>query len=129
MIFHRSHHSQPLVYMKSNITSRSRIAVILAMLFTSLSAFGQGGGTLANPHWNITLTDFGYSDFLLDNTPGFEGREYLSGEWGAAMGYQVAGGPNVTAQWLESKGGQPRHWQTHGWRASVHRGELADRAV
>ena len=39
--------------------------------------------------------------FFLDNTPGFEGREYLSGEWGAAVGYQVAGGPNVTAQWLE----------------------------
>jgi hypothetical protein len=72
-----------------------------AMLLASLSAFGQGPITLANPHWNITLTDFGYSDFLLDNTPGFEGREYLSGEWGAAVGYQVAGGPDVTAQWLE----------------------------
>ncbi len=66
-----------------------------------MAAFGQGPLTIANPHWNITLTDFGYSDFLLDNTPGFEGREYLSGEWGAAVGYQVSGGPNVTAEWLE----------------------------
>ena len=53
-------------------------------------AEGQGVLTMANPHWNITLTDAGYSDFLLDNTPGFEGREYLSGEWGAAVGYQLA---------------------------------------
>ena len=56
--------------------------------------------TIANPHWNITLTDFGYSDFLLDNTPGFQGREYLSGEWGAAVGYTNSGGI-VTPQWLE----------------------------
>ena len=72
----------------------------LALLFSPGSAAAQAL-TLANPHWNITLTDFGYSDFLLDNTPGFEGREYLSGEWGAAVGYQVSGGPGVTAQWLE----------------------------
>ena len=57
--------------------------------------------TLANPHWNITLTDAGYSDFLLDNTPGFEGREYLSGEWGAAVAYQVAGQAATPPQWLE----------------------------
>ncbi len=49
-----------------------------------------------NPNWNITLTDFGYSDFLFDNTPGFEGREYLSGEWGAAIGYG-----STSPQWLD----------------------------
>ena len=47
--------------------------------------------TLGNPAWNVTLTDYGYSDFLLDNTPGFQGREYLSGEWGAAVSYQLNG--------------------------------------
>ena len=57
--------------------------------------------TLANPHWNITLSDFGYSDFLLDNTPGFEGREYLSGEWGAAVGYQLPGGTVVAPRFLD----------------------------
>lgn len=87
--------------MKTNPTSRSRIAAVVAMLLAPLPAFGQGGLTLANPHWNITLTDFGYSDFLLDNTPGFEGREYLSGEWGAAVAYQVSGGASVTPQWLQ----------------------------
>lgn len=64
-------------------------------------AAAQGWLTLANPHWNITLTDAGYSDFMLDNTPGFEGREYLSGEWGAAVGYQVSGNPVTPPQWLE----------------------------
>jgi len=91
---------------------RSRIAILAAMLLAPLSAFGQGGLTLANPHWNITLTDFGYSDFLLDNTPGFEGREYLSGEWGAAVGYEVSGGANVTAQWLEPQFAYP-NWTTN----------------
>ncbi len=67
--------------------------------------------TLANPHWNITLTDAGYSDFLIDNTPGFEGREYLSGEWGAAVGYQVAGGAVVAPQWLERQFSYP-DWVT-----------------
>jgi hypothetical protein len=79
------------------------LIVIAAILFTPPSAPGQGSVTLANPHWNITLTDFGYSDFLLDNTPGFEGREYLSGEWGAAVAYAVTGGPTVTPQWLEPR--------------------------
>ena len=91
---------------------RSCIAILAAMLLAPLPAFGQGGLTLANPHWNITLTDFGYSDFLLDNTPGFEGREYLSGEWGAAVGYEVSGGANVTAQWLEPQFAYP-NWTTN----------------
>ena len=59
------------------------------------------GLMLANPHWNITLSDFGYSDFLLDNTPGFEGREYLSGEWGAAIAYQPAGSGMLAPRFLD----------------------------
>jgi hypothetical protein len=68
-----------------------------------VSPGGSTGGTLtlANPNWNITLTDFGYSDFLLDNTPGFVGREYLSGEWGSAIGYQRANGNTVSPKWME----------------------------
>ena len=81
---------------------RSLIArfTALPLLLTACPASTQTL-TLANPHWNITLSDFGYSDYLLDNTPGFEGREYLSGEWGAAVGYQLAGGAVVSPQWLE----------------------------
>lgn len=98
--------------MKTQLPTLSRaIALVAALLLSHLSATAQSL-TLANPHWNITLTDFGYSDFLLDNTPGFEGREYLSGEWGAAIGYQVSGGPNVTAQWLEPQFVYP-DWATN----------------
>lgn len=68
----------------------------------SISPAASTGGSmqLDNPNWNITLTDFGYSDFLLDNTPGFEGREYLSGEWGSAVAY-TRGGNSVAPTWLE----------------------------
>ena len=83
----------------------------LAILTSSGATPAQGQLLLANPHWNITLSDFGYSDFLLDNTPGFEGREYLSGEWGAAVGYQVVGGATVAPQWLEPQFYYP-DWMT-----------------
>lgn len=68
---------------------------------------------LDNPNWNITLTDAGYSDWLYDNTPGFEGREYLSGEWGAAIGYTRASSSQVvTPQWLERNFSYP-DWTTN----------------
>ena len=99
----------PDLIMKSepDVPAISRIRPLLLALIGAL-ALPMPPGTadaqqllLANPHWNITLSDFGYSDFMLDNTPGFEGREYLSGEWGAAVAYQVGGSPAVTPQWLE----------------------------
>lgn len=80
------------------------LAAPTAILLGSASLPAQGL-TLANPHWNISLSDYGYSDFLLDNTPGFEGREYLSGEWGAAIGYQRAGGVVVPPRFLD-----PEFW-------------------
>jgi hypothetical protein len=77
----------------------ARLGVAAAISLSGLSASARE--TLTTPDWNITLTDFGYSDLMLDNTPGFEGREYLSGEWGAAVGYQVAGRPLVSPKWFE----------------------------
>lgn len=67
-----------------------------------VSPASSTGGTilLENPNWNVTLTDYGYSDFLLDNTPGFEGREYLSGEWASAVAY-TRGGQSYAPVWLE----------------------------
>lgn len=86
----------------STRTTRVLLALLAAVLWLLPGkASAQTWLTLANPHWNITLTDFGYSDFLLDNTPGFEGREYLSGEWGAALGYQLADGTPIAPRFLE----------------------------
>ena len=74
---------------------------------------GNTGGTmlLVNPNWNITLSDYGYSDFLLDNTPGFEGREYLSGEWGSAVAY-TKDGVDVPPTWLDPQFLYP-DWQSN----------------
>lgn len=92
--------------MRTSNHTRPAPPVLPALLGAAWMLASPGGAvaqgiTLANPHWNITLTDFGYSDFLLDNTPGFEGREYLSGEWGAAVAYQVSGQAAVPPRWLE----------------------------
>ena len=69
-----------------------------------VSPSGSTGGSmlLANPNWNITLSDYGYSDYLLDNTPGFEGREYLSGEWASAIAY-TKDGVAVGPMWLDPR--------------------------
>jgi hypothetical protein len=87
------------------------VGLALAVFLPFTEVQGQGALTVSNPHWNITLTDCGYSDFLLDNTPGFQGREYLSGEWGAAVGYQVAGQAPVSPEWLEPHFSYP-DWTT-----------------
>ena len=84
----------------SNAPKLLMVLTALALPFWSHPVKAQGL-TLANPHWNITLSDFGYSDFLLDNTPGFEGREYLSGEWGAAIAYQPGGGAALAPRFLD----------------------------
>lgn len=66
---------------------------------------------LSNPHWDISVTDYGYSDYLLDHTPGFEGREHLSGEWGGALGF-TRPGQRVMPPWLEPRFSFP-DWDTH----------------
>lgn len=57
--------------------------------------------TISNPNWFINLTSFGYADVAADVEGGRTNphyfREYLSGEWGAAIGYQ--GAPAV--EWFE----------------------------
>ena len=99
------HKASAISFRKALKTARANgaivlIALIVLVLLWTRKAEGQQL-LIANPHWNITLSDYGYSDFMLDNTPGFEGREYLSGEWAAAVAYQVAGRPVTSPQWLE----------------------------
>ena len=47
---------------------------------------------ISNPNWFINLTSFDYADIAADIPGGRSDpqyfREYLSGEWGAAIGYQ-----------------------------------------
>ena len=55
---------------------------------------------ISNPNWFIVLSAFGYADIAAD-VPGARSdpryfREYLSGEWGAAIGYQGA-----PVEWFE----------------------------
>ena len=77
--------------------------VLLLLQFHPPMARGQlasYGYPVSSPEWEILMTDWGYADLALDRRPGFEGREYLSGEWAAAVHY--SGGQNPTnAVWFE----------------------------
>jgi len=59
--------------------------------------------TLANPDWDITVSEFGYSDLLIYNSGPFPMgflHEMLSGEWAAAIGYDGLDAPEAS-MWLE----------------------------
>ncbi|NOS69497.1 MAG: hypothetical protein HOP33_06150, partial [Verrucomicrobia bacterium] len=47
------------------------LVTALVLLVSRNDASAQNWTSVANPDWNIWLTDYGYSDFLFDNTPGF----------------------------------------------------------
>ncbi len=80
---------------------RRALACLLALACAQQAHAQEWNWTyLTGPDWEIGLTDAGYSDYLLDRTPTFGGREYLSGEWGAAVGYKV-GGAAKSPTWLE----------------------------
>lgn len=83
--------------------ARAFIAAAVSISFWPGTATGQvpsGGYSVQNPDWEILVTDFGYADLALDRRPGFVGREYLSGEWAAAVFY--SGGQNPAGPvWLE----------------------------
>ncbi len=85
-----------------NDASRKLAGVAVStMAFLGLLTASAGAQiVIQNPNWEIALSNAGYSDYLGDLTPGFAGREYLSGEWGAAIGYRV-GASTVAPIWLE----------------------------
>jgi hypothetical protein len=66
---------------------------------------------LEAPDWMIYLSSYGYADLLLDWTPGRTGREYLSGEWGAAVSYKLSG-TTIKPIWLEPNFEFP-DWKTN----------------
>jgi hypothetical protein len=69
-----------------------------------------------NPHWYVLLSDAGYSDFLIYTEGAFPAdalHEFISGEWGAAVGYD--GIPLTAPQrtmWLETTWDYPT-WTTN----------------
>lgn len=77
----------------------TRIAIAGALGLVAQSALANI--SVSNTDWEIILTDHGYSDLLLDKRPGYEGREYLSGEWAGAVGYTRADMSVVSPTWLE----------------------------
>lgn len=91
-----------------------RLSAALGLVFAAGAWPGAAlaqGVLLSGPAWQIAVSDYGYSDYLGDLTPGFEGREYLSGEWGAAVGY-TRQGRTTAPLWLEPNFIYP-DWQTN----------------
>ncbi len=73
--------------------------LVLAGMMTAQAQPGGEGMEMFNPDWSMYINAYGYSDFAFDQRPGFEGREYLSGEWAAAVEYQ-AGATHVAPDWI-----------------------------
>lgn len=97
---------------KHPILHRLAAALGLAFAAGALPGLAQAqGAVLSGPAWEIAVSDYGYSDYLGDLTPGFQGREYLSGEWGAAIGY-TRQGRTTAPVWLEPSFIYP-DWQTN----------------
>jgi hypothetical protein len=85
---------------------------LIAALFSLVACpTGAGAATFGSPNWEIDLTNAGYSDYLGDLTPGYSFREYLSGEWGAAVSYG-AHDSGVKPTWLEPDFVYP-NWATN----------------
>lgn len=57
---------------------------------------------IQNPDWEIVVTTAGYSDLLFDRREGFRKREFLSGEWAAAVCFDK-GGETIPPTWLQKQ--------------------------
>ena len=75
------------------------LLIFVISFSTSLEAQPSEGLEMFNPTWSMFINDYGYSDFAFDQRPGSEGREYLSGEWAAAITY-VLNSNRVAPRWL-----------------------------
>lgn len=81
---------------------RTALFVLVVALVSSAprEAAASPAVEIANPEWSILLTDYGYSDILLDLQGVNPDRELLSGEWAAALGYSYEQ-TVVSPRWLE----------------------------
>ncbi len=76
------------------------VVAVVVFIFGGTQRAEAGYTLIDSPNWEIGIDDFGYSDWFVDQRPGFEGRDYLSGEWGGAVGYKVGASPVTTPKWL-----------------------------
>ncbi|MGB6221014.1 hypothetical protein, partial [Haloferula sp.] len=70
-----------------NIWKSSAVVVLVLSPLRMDAQPSVPGVGIVNLNWAIIMTPEGYSDVAVDNRPGFEGREYLSREWAAAVFY------------------------------------------
>jgi len=75
------------------------VALTAGVLGSSAARAQPSEAAVLSPNWSMIIDDFGYADVALDLRPGFLGREYLSGEWAAAVSY-VSGASAVAPTWL-----------------------------
>jgi hypothetical protein len=61
--------------------------------------FVFSGLGVENPDFTMQVSEYGYSDSMLDQRAQFMGREYLSGEWAGAIYYEGGSLPAMT-RWL-----------------------------
>jgi hypothetical protein len=111
-VWHQNCHKMHDVKMSDcfpGVRSRFRIiasaAFGLALSTASIHAqepFVFSGIPIQNPRYEILVNEFGYSDSMLDRRSKFVGREYLSGEWAAAVYYQGGNLPAMT-RWLTDR--------------------------
>jgi hypothetical protein len=101
--------------------TRGLLSLLLLTLVASCALFARSASAVerfTSPDWFIDFSDHGYSDFLIYTAGPFppgELHEELSGEWGAAIGYDgidVDQGITESTQWLEPEFVYP-DWTTN----------------
>jgi len=91
----------------SNTLSSARLPRFLFMSFVAVllcsepghAQFVFSGLPIESKKFHFLVSEYGYSDSFLDQHWGFKGREYLSGEWAAALYYE-GGHLSPMARWL-----------------------------
>jgi hypothetical protein len=104
-----------------------RLLALASALLAASAAFAQNH--YASPVWYIDQTDAGYSDFIIQTSGAFPPgaiHEFVSGEWGAAIGYDGIESvlpPPQRTMWLEPDWSYPA-WTTNSAFAVVSPGSF-----
>lgn len=95
---------QSYVVMQSVNPYISAFIIAIAIFLSGIVSAQSNNICVANADWGIFITDFGYAETMVDlrivDGVDLRGREYLSGEWGAAISYNKNALP-VNPVWFE----------------------------